>query len=175
MNYIKDIKLKENGGYNVIIEIPKGTNSKWELVDKTFDKVVEVRKVIGKYPFYYGSFPQTLAGDRDPLDMILLTKKKRKILDIVNAQPIAVIKTIDDGEQDDKVICIDGKEEISNLPKLEKIVLKFLHSYKGKNSNTEIDDTIYDVGVALDTIEKAYKTYLNKEAIFTAKSIKVNF
>ena len=48
MNYIEDITLKENGNYNIIIEIPKGTNSKYELVDGKFDKVVEVRKVIGK-------------------------------------------------------------------------------------------------------------------------------
>lgn len=175
MNYITDIKLKENGGYNVIVEIPKGTNSKYELIDKYFDHVVEVRKVIGKYPFYYGCFPETYAGDKDPLDMILLTKKKRKILDIVNIQPIAVIKTIDNNEIDDKIICIDSKEEISNINKLEKKVLKFLHTYKGKNSKTEIDDKIYDAGTALNIIEQAHKNYLNNRAIDTLKSIKVDF
>ena len=175
MNYIKDIKLKEKGGYNVIVEIPKGTNSKWELVDKDFNKVIEVRKVGRKYPFYYGCVPQTYAGDRDPLDMILLTKKKRNILDIVNVQPIAVIKTIDNGEQDDKVICIDSEEEISNLPKLEKKVLKFLHSYKGKKNNTQIDDTIYPVNTALDLIEQAHNSYLSNRAINSLKSISITF
>ena len=95
MNYIKDIQLKQNENFNVIIEILKGTNSKYELVDGSFDKVVEVRKVVGKYPFYYGCFPQTLAGDNDPLDMILLSNKKRHMLDIVDIVPIGVIKTID--------------------------------------------------------------------------------
>ena len=58
MNYIKDINLKENGTYNMIIEIPKGTKNKYELVEGTFDKVECVRKVKFRYPYYYGCFPQ---------------------------------------------------------------------------------------------------------------------
>lgn len=161
MNYINDTKLKENNGFNVIVEIPKGTNSKYELVDKTFDKIVEVRKVIGKYPFYYGCFPQTYAGDKDPLDMILLSKHKYKSLDIVNIQPIAVIKTIDNGEVDDKVICVTMDEDIKVEKSLKK-VMKFLKTYKGKHSNTTIDPKIYCVEETLKTIEKAHKGYTNR-------------
>lgn len=160
MNYIRDINLKEKGGFNIIIEIPKGTNSKYELVDGKFNEVVEVRKVIGKYPFYYGCFPQTYAGDKDPLDVILLSNKKRKILDIVNVQPIAVIKTVDKGEQDDKVVCIASDEVITKLDKLEKKAKKFLKTYKGKKADTTIDEKEYDVEEALKTIEKANKAYL---------------
>lgn len=104
--------------------------------------------------------------------MILLTKKKHKILDIVNVQPIAVIKTIDNGEVDDKVVCIDSREQISKLFKLEKIALKFLHKYKGKKSNTIIDPIVYPVDEALKTIEDAHKSYNNR---ISAKSIKVDF
>lgn len=168
MNCIKDIKLKEKGGYNVIIEIPKGTNSKWELVDKYFNKVIEVRKVVGKYPFYYGCFPQTYAGDKDPLDMILLTKKKHKILDIVNVQPVAVIKTIDNGEVDDKVICVIPSENV-NIKKQIKNVLKFLHKYKGKNSNTIIDSKIYGIDEAIKIIERNHQMYKNRAQLISIK------
>lgn len=164
MNYIKDTKLKQKGGFNIIIEIPKGTNSKYELVDGKFDKVVEVRKVVGKYPFYYGCFPQTYAGDKDPLDVILLSKKKRNILDIVNVQPITVIKTIDKGEQDDKVVCIASDETITKLDKLEKKAMKFLKTYKGKKADTQIDTTEYDVEEAIKTIEKANNAFIAKTA-----------
>ena len=172
MNYIEDISLKENGNYNIIIEIPKGTNSKYELVDGKFDKVVEVRKVIGKYPFYYGCFPQTYAGDKDPLDVILLSKKKRKILDIVNVQPIAVIKTIDNNEVDDKVICVDVKENLKHLDKLEKEAIKFLKTYKGKKSNTVIDENIYFIEEAINIIDKANKAYINRKQ---TKGFRVEF
>ena len=65
MNYIKDIELKTNNLYNAIIEIPKKTKNKYELEDGSSEKVVKVRRVKCKYPFYYGCFPQTLAGDND--------------------------------------------------------------------------------------------------------------
>ena len=51
MNYIKDIQLKNNNSYNVIVEIPKGTKNKYELDEKTFDKVImldDSYKVDGK-------------------------------------------------------------------------------------------------------------------------------
>ena len=175
MNYIKDINLFENGFYNMIIEIPKGTNSKYELVEPNNNEVKEVRKVIGKYPFYYGCFPQTYAGDRDPLDAILLTKKKHAILDVVKVQPIAVIKTIDHKEVDDKIICVDAYEEISKLEKLEKKVMKFLSTYKGKNSDTIIDKNIYLLEDTLNIINSANKNYLNNKAIKDSKSIKIDF
>ena len=162
MNYIKDINLKDNDTYKGIIEIPIGCKLKYELDENSFDKLSAVRKLKLRYPFYYGCFPQTYAGDGDPLDMILLSKKKRQKLDIVNVYPIGVIKTIDDGLVDDKVICIAKDEAIKDLRKLEKIAVKFLSLYKGKNSNTQTDFNIYDCQVAEKIIAKSSKAYLDK-------------
>lgn len=162
MNYIRDIKLKEGDNYNVIIEIPIGTNNKYELVEPENDKVNCVRKVVGRYPFYYGCFPQTFAGDGDPLDMILLSRKNRGLLDITEVQVIGVIKTIDNGEVDDKVLCIAADEPIARLDKLEKKAMKFLKTYKGKKSNTVIDEKIYDNVCAIETINNAHKNYLDR-------------
>lgn len=159
MNYIKDIKLEENTFYNMIVEIPKGTNSKYELVEPKNDHVEEVRKVIGKYPFYYGCFPRTLAGDNDPLDAILLTKRKYKSLDIVKVQLIGVIKTVDNGEIDDKILVIPADELSENLYKQEKKALKFLSKYKGKKANTQIDTTIYDAAEAWRIVYEAHLKY----------------
>lgn len=175
MNYIKDINLIEDGFYNIIIEIPKGTNSKYELVEPKNDHVEEVRKVIGKYPFYYGCFPQTLAGDKDPLDVILFTDRKYNSLDIVKTQIIGVVKTIDNGEIDDKILVIPYDELIEHLDKLEKKALKFLSKYKGKNSNTQIDYTIYDCREAIDLIEETNKNYTNRLNSKSTKSIIVDF
>ena len=167
MNYIKDIKLKEDSYYNVVIEIPMHTNSKYELDEETFSKLIEVRKVHGKYPFYYGCFPQTYAGDGDALDMILFSHKKRKKLDIVKVIPVGVIKTIDWGCIDDKVLVLPIDEEFKNLDKYINKALKFIHTYKGKDNNTTVDDTIYDSVEAMRLIDKAHKAYANKENIET--------
>ena len=156
MNYIKDIKLiNEDKSYNMIVEIPKGTNKKFELNEETFDKVECVRKVHGKYPFDYGCFPQTLAGDKDPLDAILISNKKHKSLDVVKVQPIAVIKTIDNEEIDDKVIVVPTDETFENLDKKYKTIFKYLKSYKGKKANTTIDGKLYDAVEAVKIINKA--------------------
>ena len=117
MNYVKEVNLKNGDLYNFIIEIPKGTNSKFELNDPYNNKVIEVRKVIGKYPFHYGCFPQTFAGDKDPLDVILLSDNKFKSLDIIKVIILGVIKTIDNGEQDDKIIVINNTEVINKEKK----------------------------------------------------------
>ena len=115
MNYIKDVKLRNNSMYNMIVEIPKGTNSKFELTENTFDKVEEVRKVYGKYPFYYGCFPQTLADDGDALDCILYTSSKHNSLDIVKVYPVGIIRTVDEGHEDNKILCVEWNSKKLNL------------------------------------------------------------
>lgn len=175
MNYIEDIKLiNSDKTVNAIIEIPKGTKSKFELKDKTFDKVVEVRKIKYKYPFYYGCFPETHAGDDDPLDMVLLTNRKRNQLDIVRVYPIAVLKTIDNGEVDDKIFVIDVAEPIKNINKLLNKSIKFLKKYKGKHSNTVVDNTIYDMEEANKLILAANKRYKNLHNISYGDNNKFN-
>ena len=161
MNYIKDIELynkDELDTINVIVEIPKGTRKKYELVEPNFDRVEYKRKVKGRYPYYYGCMPQTYAGDKDPADVILLTSKKHKILDIVKAQPIATIKTLDNGEEDNKIICIEGI--VKNIAKLEYKVMKYLHTYKGKKANMIIDENVYGVEEAIKNIDKAHKDFI---------------
>ena len=163
MNYIKDIKLfndDEAKTVNMIVEIVKGSKDKNELVPRTFDKVERVRKCKLKYPFYYGCFPQTHAGDKDPADAILLTKEKHKVLDIVKVQPVAVIKTIDNGEEDNKIICVEGT--FNNIDKEIKKALKFLKIYKGKKADMIVDEEIYDAVEALKVLTESNKA--NKPA-----------
>lgn len=169
MNYIKDVQLKQNNGYNAIIEIPKGVKDKYELVDGSFDHLIVVRKMSHKYPYYYGCFTQTHADDNDPLDFILLTKRKFKSLDIVNVQPIAVVKTVDHNEVDDKVICV-LKDENIKTDKLLKHTMKFLQSFKGKNSRTIVDPNIYGMDEAIKTLDRNHETYMND---LQAKTIKI--
>ena len=171
MNFIKDVKLCEDNKYNIIVEIRKGSKDKYELVEPTFDSLAAVRKIKIKYPFYYGCFPQTHAPDNDPLDMILLTNKKREILNVVEVMPIGIVKTIDAGEQDDKVLVIDTHEILPNILKMRKKALKFLKSYKGRKSQMILDTKVYGVIEAIEAIDKCHKAYkdMNKT------SIKVNF
>ena len=167
MNFINDIKLQEKDEFNMIIEIERGSKLKNELVAPSFDKVECVRKCKLKYPFYYGCFPQTLAGDGDPADAILLTAKKHKTLDVVRVMPVAIIRTLDNGEEDNKIICIDGS--IKYVDKLIKIVDNFLHVYKGKKADMVIDPYIGSGEDATKELLKSHKMF--KDANRNASSI----
>lgn len=171
MDYIKDINLKEKDlSFNGIIEIVKGDKIKYELKDKTFDELLPVRLGKYKYSFDYGCFPQTLAGDKDPMDMVLLTNKKHKKLDVVEVQLIGVLKTIDNGEVDDKIFVIDANEEIKNVEKLKNKAIKFLSKYKGKKADMQILG-FEDCVEAEKLLNQSHKAFLNKPS--TSKSNRV--
>ena len=168
MNYITDIKLRPNELFkthlNMIIEIPTGTNEKFELVEPTFDRVECVRKVHGKYPFYYGCFPETYAGDKDPLDAILLTNKKYKQLDIVECRIVGVIHTIDAGFVDDKVLLVPCYEimEDDDLQSKIRHTIKFLKKYKGFHSKMILDSEVYGEDEARKVIHLAHTGYKSR-------------
>ena len=163
MNYINDVSLYNKNAtedsVNVVIEICPGTSDKKELAEPGFDKLITVRQVIGEYPFYYGSFPQTLAGDKDPLDFILFTDKKHHELDLVKVDVIGAIKTIDAGEQDDKIICVECDCGLVKVTKEFKKALKFLKTYKGKDADMTINKKLASIAEADALVAEAHKEW----------------
>lgn len=179
MNYIKDVKLynhDEANTLNVIVEICPGTSDKNELVEPSFSILKCVRQVEGIYPFYYGSFPQTYAGDKDPLDMILFTDKEHNLLDIVKVDIIGAVKTIDAGEQDDKIICVEADCDLTNLHKHMKKAMKFLKSYKGKFADMIIEKKLaseYDAEILVANAHKEWESRASERKYgVVTKSIK---
>ena len=56
-----------------MIEVPKGSRNKYEMKQET--GVIELDRELftaTRYPADYGFIPQTLAGDGDPLDVLVL-------------------------------------------------------------------------------------------------------
>lgn len=174
MNYIRDVILKnDDETFNVVVEILPNTNDKNELIEPNFDKLVCVRQIIKKYPFYYGSFPQTLAGDKDPLDMILFTDKAHNLLDLVKVDVIGAVKTIDAGEQDDKIICVESDCGLRNVKKQMKEAMKFLKTYKGKNADMKIEKKLVSMAGAEDLVTEAHTNYIdlkNKHVVVATAS-----
>ncbi len=93
---------------NVIIEIQKGGVNKYE-VDKETGRIF-LDRVNGTaslgYPSDYGYVPDTLCEDGDPLDALLIIDESVPQGVVVPARPIGVLKMIDDGEGDEKLICV---------------------------------------------------------------------
>ena len=164
MNYINDIALynksETEDSVNVVIEICPGTSDKRELREPGFDKLITVRQVVGEYPFYYGSFPQTLAGDKDPLDFILFTDINHNELDLVKVDVIGAIKTIDAGEQDDKIICVECDCGLLNVKREFKKALKFLKLYKGRDADMTINKKLASMAEANKLVEEAHQEWI---------------
>lgn len=115
----------------VIVEIPKGCKNKYE-VDKVtgamfLDKVLFTSMV---YPGDYGSIPKTMAGDRDPIDALVLVSQPNYPGTIIPTRPVALLRMEDEEGVDDKVIGVPVKDprfdEIQDLKDLPKHVKREL-------------------------------------------------
>ncbi len=93
--------------FNVIVEIPKGSKVKYELDKETgmllVDRVLYSSVV---YPSNYGFIPRTLGDDNDPLDMLVMMQEPVQPLSILRVKPIGMMPMVDDGENDEKIICV---------------------------------------------------------------------
>lgn len=93
---------------NVVVEIQKGSVNKYELDKKTgriFLDRVNGTASLG-YPADYGYVPDTLCEDGDPLDALIIIDEPVPQGVVVPCRPIGVLKMIDDGEGDEKLICV---------------------------------------------------------------------
>jgi inorganic pyrophosphatase len=128
-----------NGIVNGIIEIPKGTRAKYEL-DKE-SGLLRLDRVLYSsvyYPANYGFVPQTYCDDKDPLDILVFSQIDVVPLCIVPCKIIGVMRMLDNGEADDKLISVAAGDpsvshiqDISELPEHLKSELKnFFEDYK---------------------------------------------
>jgi len=123
MNLWHDIDPGTKDAMNVIIEINKGSNNKYEVDKKTgliaLDRVSHTAQA---FPFDYGFVPQSLWHDGDPLDVIVLTTYPLLPGILVKARPVAIMTMIDSGEGDDKIIAVPVDDpRFSNLKDLADI------------------------------------------------------
>lgn len=90
-----------------VIEISKGSKKKYELDKETglimLDRILYTST---HYPANYGFIPRTYGDDGDPLDVLLICAEPIEPMTLVRAYPIGVIKMIDNGRGDEKIIAI---------------------------------------------------------------------
>lgn len=139
MNLLHDIAPGSASEMNVIIEIPKGSQNKYEIDKETgliaLDRVLHTAQT---YPFDYGFVPQTLWDDGDALDVVVLTTVPLLPGILVHARPVAILPMMDSGEKDEKVLAVPIDDprfnEIQDLADVNKHTLKeishFFMTYK---------------------------------------------
>ncbi len=123
------------------IEIPKGSNIKYEL-DKE-SGVIFVDRVLFTamyYPFNYGFVPNTLAEDGDPADIIVISDFEALPGSVIRCSLIGMLEMEDEAGVDTKFLAIPHKKvdpsfshikDVSQLPENIKDKIKhFFEHYK---------------------------------------------
>lgn len=130
MNLLTDVLPVTNDGkfVRVLIECTKGSVHKYEYDPRGVLTVVRDLSKKYKYPYNYGCIPNTLAGDNDPLDAIVVSSEAFVPTTIINCSVVGMVKMVDNGEEDNKIICVPA---FSNIKKLNlRKILKYLDHYK---------------------------------------------
>lgn len=163
----------ENGIINVVNEIPAGSNHKveWNREVKAF-MIDRVEPKIFAKPTNYGFIPQTLDEDGDELDVLLVTDDPVATGVFLEARIIGVMKFVDDGEVDDKVVVVpaddrntgDAINSLEDLPKqlIRQIEFHFNHYKDLKKPGTTQVVSWGDVEEAKEVIKESIERWNNQ-------------
>ena len=154
--------------FQAIIEIPLGSNVKYELDKPT--GLLKVDRIIHSavfYPANYGFIPQTYAEDNDPLDVLVLCQEPVQPLALIKARAIGVMTMVDSGATDDKIIAVATNDpefseylEARDLPGHRLLVLKrFFQDYKQLEGKQVQVEEIRPAYAALTVIEQSLARY----------------
>jgi inorganic pyrophosphatase len=124
---------------DVLIEIARGSRSKYELDEKTgrlrLDRVLYSSI---HYPTDYGFIVDTLARDGDHLDVLVLTEDPAVPGSLRTARPIGVLDMEDEKGPDEKVLAVPtGDPRFADIRSLDDLpqhwrleIQNFFDSYK---------------------------------------------
>lgn len=124
--------IETTGRVNAIIEIPKGSRAKYEL-DKE-SGLLRLDRVLYSsvyYPANYGFIPQSYCGDRDPLDILILSQINIEPLCLVSADIIGVMRMTDQNETDDKLIAVASDDpSVNHIKDIHELPSHFISELK---------------------------------------------
>ena len=141
------------------IEIPMGTKNKYEIdKERNRIKLNRVQFASMTYPAEYGYIENTLERDGDPLDILVLTTEPTFPGCIIDAKIVGVLKTIDNGYEDNKIIAVnhtdprfDDIEELSDIK--EHTLSEIKHFFKNYKTLQNIEVQVFDYSNKEEALE----------------------
>ncbi|MGY0399716.1 MAG: inorganic diphosphatase [Ostreibacterium sp.] len=161
--------------FNVIIEIPTNAGTiKYEVSKGTQCLTVDrFLKTSLQYPANYGYIPETLCGDGDPLDVLVLTPEPLIAGCVIEARPVGMLNMTDEAGQDAKLLALPTEkacpmlaniQDIADVPELELARIKhFFEHYKDLDEDKWVKLDGYDnKASAIAEIEASIRLYQEK-------------
>lgn len=152
---------------DVTIEIPTGSRNKYEL-DKETGKIKLDRVLHSSvtYPTDYGFIPGTQSEDGDALDVVLIIRFPTFPGCELKARPLGLIKMIDTGERDEKIVAVPEEDpyfstwkDLSDIPEdLRNEINEFFITYKNLEPGKHVEIKGWEnAKVAEELIKKSQK------------------
>jgi inorganic pyrophosphatase len=147
---VNDQRQAEDSLVEVRVEIPRGSRNKYEYdPDRQMFRLDRRLFSATVYPADYGFILDTLAGDGDPLDALVLVDEPTFPGCLIIARPVAVYRLRDEAGEDAKLVCVpigepawDHAQDLDDLPQalLDEIahffaVYKLLEPGKGTTAS----------------------------------------
>lgn len=127
---------------NVVIEVPQGASPVKYEMDKDSGAVF-VDRILSTamyYPCNYGFIPNTLGGDGDPLDVLVVSPLPVVPGSVFRVRPVGVLMMSDEAGEDEKILAVpvskltkqyDNVKGYKDLPEgLIKQIQHFFEHYK---------------------------------------------
>lgn len=152
----------------MIVEIPFRSRNKYERDEKTGRlKLNRVLYSAMGYPTEYGIIENTLAGDGDPLDILVIATEPTYPGCIVPARIVGYLEMYDGGKEDYKVISVVDSDpryneihELHDIPQFTLEEIKnFFQNYKQLENTTVEVGEYFNKDEALKLIEECKNRY----------------
>ena len=169
-NKILDAGDVDGGSINVVVEIPTGSSHKieWNRELAVFE-LDRIDPQIFAKPCNYGFIPQTLDEDGDELDALILTEQPLTTGIFLKAKVIGVMKFVDDGEVDDKIVVVPADDRnngnaynsLADLPEqiIKQLEFHFNHYKDLKKAGTTVVESWGDVSEAKEVIKESIQRW----------------
>lgn len=153
---------------NGIIEIPRGSRAKYELdKDSGLLKLDRVLYSSVYYPANYGFIPRSYCDDHDPLDILVLSQIEVVPMCIVPAKVIGVMRMLDQGEADDKLIAVAaGDPSVSHMNDISELpdhflseLRNFFEDYKKLERKTVVVEDFLGRELAWEILNDSLRMY----------------
>lgn len=159
--------------FYVVIEIPLNSSIKYEI-DKDSNSLFVDRLVSTPmhYPANYGYIPQTLCGDGDAADVLVLFPQPVQAGSVIRCRPIGVLKMSDEAGQDAKILAVPHDKlttlysNVKKLADLPEVTLKQIEHFFTHYKDLEKGKWVKVEGWG--DIEEARTEILNAEKMYNA-------
>ncbi|MDQ2700014.1 MAG: inorganic diphosphatase [Actinomycetota bacterium] len=158
---------------NIVVEVPKGSRNKYEY-DPEIGAIVLDRFLFSSmvYPVDYGFVPHTMGADNDPLDAMVCVSEPTFPGCVIPSMPIGLFRMTDDGEIDDKILCVPSNDPnwsyIKNLDmlsdQLREEIAHFFSVYKQPEGKHVDVDGWYPLEAAMEVLEESRQRLRDIEA-----------